>query len=332
MNIPLSEKQRQSSNKIRRPEGLQENVPLNANLWFQTGGTARWYGEPTSGHEWQALISWARELGLSVDVIGEGSNLLLSDEGVAGLVIRPRCEAIWLTELSPEQTLLSVEAGASLDGTISRCLDKNLLGLEEFSGIPGTIGGAAFINVHYFQYLLSHFLVSATVIHALTGELQTVDHHWFNFGYNQTTLHERTHYLVDATFVLKKVDDRTAAHAQGRRAEIIRHRRQRYPYQRTCGSFFRNFLPHEVNVMSNGKKMTHVAYYMDQLGLKGTLSVGGASVSYQHANMIVTEAGATSSDVINLARLMQQKVHEAFGIMPQPECQFLGFSSYPLMR
>ena len=119
------------------------------------------------------------------------------------------------------------------------------------------------------------------------------------------------------------------AHAQGRRQEIIRHRTSRFPNSNTCGSFFRNFLPEEVK--RTDKQLIYVAYYLDKVGVKGELNVGGAIVSYQHANMIVTKEGATSSDVIQLAQLMQEKVYKEFNIKPQPECQLIGFNKNPLL-
>jgi UDP-N-acetylenolpyruvoylglucosamine reductase len=138
--------------------------------------------------------------------------------------------------------------------------------------------------------------------------------------------------LFDATFKLKKSDALGIAYARGRRVEIIRHRAARYPTKNTCGSFFRNFLPEEVTLESNGKKMIYVAYYLDKIGVKGTLSVGDAIVSHQHANMIVNKGNATSTDIINLTRTMQQMVFDQFKIVPQPECQLLGFQQYPLLQ
>jgi UDP-N-acetylmuramate dehydrogenase len=100
----------------------------------------------------------------------------------------------------------------------------------------------------------------------------------------------------------------------------------------TCGSFFRNFLPHEVPFEIHNKKILFVAYYLDKIGIKGILRSGNALVSHQHANMIVNVGNATSTDIITVAREMQTLVHKTFGIIPQPECQLIGFTEYPLMR
>ena len=227
--------------------------------------------------------------------------------------------------------LLTAGAGVTIAQLISYCLEHTILGLEEFSGIPGSIGGAVYINIHYFKYMLSQFLISARVIEAATGLIFDVDPNWFAFGYDQSALFAKKHFLVSATFILKQVDLIAAAYARGRRDEIVRHRLQRYPQSNTCGSFFRNFHDNEISTVTNGKKLPFVAYYLDKIGIKGELRVGGAVVSYQHANMLVTEPRATSADVVNLARTMQQMVFDRFGIVPQAECQFVGFVKYPLL-
>ncbi len=172
---------------------------------------------------------------------------------------------------------------------------------------------------------------SAEVIEKSTGEIKTVDTDWFNFGYNQSTLQHGNHYLLSATFKLKNLTPDEVAFAHGRKKEIIRHRAARYPASRTCGSFFRNFHPDEVELERDGKKMIYVAYYLDKIGIKGALRVGDAIVSYKHANMIVNQGNATTSDIIELAKKMQHLVNDAFGITPQPECQLIGFKEYPFV-
>jgi UDP-N-acetylmuramate dehydrogenase len=218
-----------------------------------------------------------------------------------------------------------------MDTLIEWCLDKQLLGLEEFSGIPGTVGGSVYINLHYYQFLLEHFLVEARVIEQKTGNITSVTKEWFSFGYDQSRLQQKEHILLNATFTLTHSDPLGIAYARGRRTEIIRHRAARYPTKNTCGSFFRNFLPHEVTLEINGKKMIYVAYYLDKIGVKGTLTVGDAIVSHQHANMLVNRGNATSNDIITLAHTLQTMARDQFDVVPQPECQLLGFDTNPLL-
>lgn len=307
---------------------IQTNVPLHDKNWFSTGGPAKFFAQPTTPEEFAQAIEFAQTHSLPIFVLGKGANILISDEGFDGLVIQPHLNQI---EIVDEQ-LVTAGAGASMPDLIAFCLQHNLIGLEEFSGIPGTVGGSVYINLHYFQFLLEQFLVSATVIHATTGILTRVGPEWFKFGYDESQLQEEEYYLMNATFKLKKATDLETAFARGRSVEIIRHRNSRYPIKNTCGSFFRNFHDHEVTIMSNGKKMIYVAYYLDKLGIKGQLQKGDAIVSYQHANMLVNQGKATSTDIINLAHTMQELVYQSYGIIPQPECRLIGFKEYPLMR
>ena len=306
---------------------IESCVPLADKNWFGTGGAAQFFAQPNTVEQLQDAITYARERKLPITLLGKGANMLINDDGVRGLVIQPH-----LNHISFDQKSVTAQAGVCLDELIIRCLEQKLLGLEEFSGIPGTVGGAVFINLHYFQFLLSNFLIGATVLDKQTGTIEQVTADWFQFGYNQSRLHDGDHILVDASFQLRSADPQMIAYARGRRDEIIRHRQQRYPADGTCGSFFRNFYEDEVTREVNGKKMIWAAYYLDKIGVKGELSVGDAQVSHQHANMIVNRGNATSSNVIEVAKKMQQLVLNSFGIIPEPECRLVGFETYPLLK
>ena len=307
---------------------MQSNISLADKNWFATGGSAKFYTEPTSAAEFAQALSFARKNKLTIFVLGQGANILISDEGFDGLVIRPALKEISFSQQDGTTAYVKAGAGVIFHDLILYCLDRNLLGLEEFSGIPGTVGGSVYINLHYYEFLLEQFLVNAQIIHKISGEIITVDPKWFKFGYDQSRLQEKEYFLVSATFQLKHGTDLEIARARGRREEIIRHRQRRYPVTLTCGSFFRNFLPDEV--ARTDKKLIYVAYYLDKLGIKGELCVGDAIVSHQHANMIVNRGKATSADIIGLAQKMQKMVFDQFGIKPQSECQLVGFAENTL--
>lgn len=319
-------------NPTQIPAAITTNVPLKTKAWFGTGGAARYYTEPTTEQECVHALEFARSHSLPIFVLGHGANILISDAGFNGLVIHPKLQDIKIvnTSISNCDIYLSVGAGMGMPDLINYCLDNNILGLEEFSGIPGTVGGSVYINLHYYEFLLEQFIISARVIDTVTGEIISVDKSWFDFGYNTSKLHNKNYFLVSAVFKLTRGSDLETAYARGRSVEITRHRKSRYPYSNTCGSFFRNFHDNEVSLIINNKKIIYVAYYLDKIGVKGQLRVNNAQVSHQHANMIVNMGNATSADIINLARAMQELVHKEFGIMPQAECQFIGFDTYPL--
>lgn len=311
---------------------ITTDVSLSDRTWFKTGGPARFFCEPRTIPEFQQAVAYAHEHRLPIFMLGQGANVLISDAGFDGLVIHLQLNSVSVSVHDNNHVEVTVGAGMTMSDLIDYCLDNQILGLEEFSGIPGTVGGSVYINLHYFEFLLSHFLIHAHVINCTTGVVEKVDNNWFSFGYNKSQLQEQNWYLADATFLLRRATAAETMYARGRRAEIIRHRKSRYPSENTCGSFFRNFHQDEVTVESNGKKMIYVAYYLDKLGIKGTLAVGDAIVSYQHANMIVNKGHATTFDIVALARSMQELVLEKFDIIPQPECLLIGFSQHPLIQ
>jgi len=313
---------------------IQKNVALNNKNWFKTGGPAAFYAEPANAQAFADALAYAQNNDLSVFILGKGANILISDRGFDGLVIRPTLKEINHTDIGKTDVLVTAQAGVSIAELIIYCLEHNTIGLEEFSGIPGSVGGAVCMNIHYFQHSLRDFLVEATVINRNTQKIENVDKNWLELGYDKSRLMDKKYFLVSATFKLKKATDIETAYASGRRAEILRHSNSRYPTKNTCGCFFKYFSPDEVTITIPGtdKKMIYVAYYLDKIGVKGNLTVGDAVVSHQHANMIVNKGYATSEDIVLLAREMQKLVKEHFGIIPQPECQLVGFDEYPLLR
>ncbi len=315
-----------------RPSIIRENVSLASRTWFETGGPARFFAEPKNAQELKELTNWAQNTSTPICVLGRGANVLVSDQGFNGLIIHPKITTLSIDQSTEGATHVTAGSGVDIDDFIAHCLAHNIIGFEEFSAIPGTIGGAVFINIHYFAASLSDFLINATILDTKTGVISTVDKNWLSFGYDYSRLHDSNFIVIDATFKLKQGSELEGAFARGRSAEITRHRKQRYPYKGTCGSFFKNFSEDKITLVSNGRKAIWVAYYLDKLGIKGELCFGDACVSHQHANMIVNKGHATSQDIVTLARTMQQKVYDAFGLIPEPECQFIGFDTYPLLN
>ncbi|MBT3455986.1 UDP-N-acetylmuramate dehydrogenase [bacterium] len=310
---------------------IQKNVPLSDKNWFRTGGCAKFYCQPKTAQNFKEAIEFANQNKLEIFVLGQGANILVSDQGFDGLVIHPQIKTISHKIEQNDCALVTASAGTKVDEVIGYCLENNIIGLEEFACIPGSIGGAVYINMHYFKSFIGNFLSSATVMEVTSGKTKSVDKEWFNFGYDKSTLHEKKYILVDATFELKIISEKECAYAKGKRDEIIRQRTCRYPTSHTCGCFFRNFSEDEVTLEINGKKMISVAYYFDKIGIKGNLTLGNATVSHQHANMIVNSGNATSADIIAVARTMQELVKREYDIVPQTECILVGFKTYPLL-
>ncbi|MCK4651242.1 UDP-N-acetylmuramate dehydrogenase [Candidatus Babeliales bacterium] len=310
---------------------IKKNISLKNKNWFRTGGSAKYFAEPKNINEFKITLEFAQKNNLEIFVLGGGANILISDYGFDGLVTKPDMKKINIIT-KKNYCLVQSECSVTIQDLIDHCIKNNIIGLEEFSNIPGTVGGSIYINIHYFDYFLSDFLYSATIINKKTDKSYCVDKNWFNFGYDKSKLQNKEHFLINATFKLKKANDIETAYCKGRRDEIIRQRTRRYPTSNTCGSFFRNFNEKEINFKIHNKKILFVAYYLDKIGIKGELRYKNAIVSEKHSNMIVTLKNTKSSDVINLAKKIQKLTFKKYGIIPQPECQLIGFKKYPLFQ
>lgn len=310
---------------------IRQNVPLAEKNWFQTGGPARYYCEPVTAQNLEQALLFAREKNLPIHILGDGANTLIADTGFDGLIIKPAFKEITVIA-KDNQVIVKAGSGVIVGDLIEYCLNHGASGLEEFSGIPGSVGGSVYNNLHYYDFTFSDFVLGAEVFDIERGNVENVDKNWFNFGYDFSKLHSKKYVVISVTFALKKINEIEVAYARGRRVEIIRHRIKRFPSKFTCGSFFRNFHDDEVSLVINGKKVIWVAYYLDQLGLKGTLCIGDAMVSSQHSNMIINRGHATSGDIIAVANAMQDAVYKEYKIMPQPECELVGFTESPLKK
>ncbi len=305
---------------------ILKNVSLRERNWFRTGGNAEFFSEPSDISDFEKVIKFSSEKGLGINIIGDGANVLVSDSGVLGIVIHPSGKKIEIKNKTKEgDVYVKVDSGVLIDDLIVFCLNNNIVGLEEFSGIPGSVGGSVYINIHYFKFFIAMFVESANVIEIESGNVFEVDKNWFDFGYDNSKLLEKRHIVINVTFKFKIVGDVEVSYAKGRSIEIIRHRRERYPYKGTCGCFFRNFNDEEVNFEINGKKILAAGYYLEKVGVKGELRKNSVVVSYKHANMIVNEGDGRSEEILFLADEMVKRVYEKFGLRLEIECQFLGF-------
>ena len=268
-------------------------------------------------------VRFAKERSLKINFIGRGANLLIADGFINEVFIRSDFK--FLFELDSERLL--VGSGVELSDLIFFSLARGFVGLETFAGIPGTVGGAAYINVHYFSDAISDFVFGGYLFDIEREKLFWRDRTWFKFGYDSSALQERSGkiFLVALGLKLRRATARDRDYALGRFDEIVRHRVYRYPYSRTCGSFFRNFSEEELSLVGLAGWPRSVAFYLDAVGVRRIFRSGRAVVSDKHSNMLVASADATSSDLLELARKMRRLVKERFGLELDPECVFIGF-------
>ncbi|HGE71133.1 TPA: UDP-N-acetylmuramate dehydrogenase [Candidatus Poribacteria bacterium] len=297
---------------------ILENIPLKQYTTFKIGGPAKFFCEPKNKDEFISAFCYAKENNLPTFILGLGANVLFSDNGFNGLVIHQKNDKIDIKD-----NIVKAESGVVVENLINIALENNLLGVEDFSGIPSTIGGALYINLHYFEAFIADVVRSASILDKNTLEVKSVDQSWFNFGYDSSKLKtDKDYMLLDATLELKKVDDYSKYEALGKSKEIIRTRKYKYPSEPSVGSIFQNLTIQEQK--QHNLPTRSVAYLIDVCGLKGT-RVGDALLSHRHSNMIVNVGDAKAKDVIELADIIKEKVKERFGVDLRFEVQLIGF-------
>jgi len=297
---------------------FQEGVLLKNYSHYKIGGPADYFSEPRTKKELLSVLNFAAQKKIPIAVIGGGFNLLISDDGFRGLVIKPK-----LNFIKVSGTQVTAGASVTLARLIKKTLSKNLVGLEDFSGIPGTIGGALFINIHYYKALLGNFVkwVECLDYNGNTIIIKEGDNDW---KYEFSKIKKGKLIVVRACLKLKKVEQREKWMAVGKSQEIIRTRSYRYPEEPSAGSVFQNIDKNRFY----GAPSISAAYYIDKLGMKGT-RIGGAEISCRHANMIINKGNASAKNVIQLASLVKNKVKRKFDIELKPEIQFIGFKNKP---
>lgn len=282
-------------------EITEVDQPLAPLTWMKTGGVAQYVVTPRNRDELREVVTWCHENETHIHVLGGGSNVLVRDDGVSGVVLRLADSAFGNVEV--DGTTVRAGATALLSHVISESVMAGLAGLESLVGIPGTIGGALRGNAGGKNGDIGQFVSAVTVLTA-KGEQFTRREDELSFTYRSSSLNELV--ILEGEFQLHEdsVDEITR---RMKKLWIMKKATQPLASQ-SAGCIFRN-----PRGLSSGA-------LIEQAGLKGT-RVGGAEVSDRHANFIVTYPEATSADVLRLIDLIQSKVSEQFGVELELEIQ-----------
>ncbi len=273
---------------------VRPDEPLAPHTWLHVGGPAEYFAEPRSPDELAALVRRCRDDELPVRILGGGSNILVRDEGVPGVVIRLADPGF--ADIERLGRRLTAGGGAKLGQLISTAVREGLAGLEALVGIPGTIGGALHGNAGSRGGDVGQWASRATVMTA-AGEVVERARDELVFAYRQSSLDELV--ILSAEFELDEEDpDELTKRMQ--KQWIVKKASQPLGHQ-SAGCIFKS--PSGLNA----------GVLIDQAGLKGT-RVGGAEVSDRHANFIIAEPGATSHDVLRLIDLVRSRVADRSGV------------------
>jgi len=343
-----------------RPEYTKLNEPLSKHTTLKIGGPADVYYEPHTTSELISAARRAQELDIPITMLGWGSNVLISDSGIRGLVIRNTSRRIEILKdnLSPQRNsnkkfkkrleqvdadqfekskkylgrfdeldydesecrriLVKLDSGLALPFAINHLIDKGTTGLQWYSRIPGTIGGAVANNIHGGFHFLSEVLESVKVLDPM-GNITTLSHDELEMDYDKTRFHHSGEIILDATLLLYRGDTDKAK-------SVVKEwaRRKRLQPQNSAGSVFAN-ISHEEAKQINAPT-TAAGWIIEHVLQMAGFRVGDAVVYPKHQNFITNEGQATARDYLAIIKKIIRDAKEKTGIKLRPEIFFLGFS------
>jgi len=286
---------------------IKSQVSLATLTSFRVGGPAEWYAAPSAVEDLKACFAWAQAQKLPLTLLGAGSNLLISDRGLPGLVISTR--RLRQTNFDSATGQVTVGAGTPIPRLAWQAADRGWSGLEWAVGIPGTVGGTVVMNAGAHNSCIADSLVNAQVL-LPDGTLRTFTVEDLAYRYRTSILQGKNWLVIQATFQLQPGFDpvQVTANTQNH----LDQRRSSQPYHLpSCGSVFRN--PSEYKA----------GWLIEKSGLKGH-RIGGAEVAERHANFILNCGGATATDIFQLIHHVQQQVQQRWSLQLEPEVKILG--------
>lgn len=295
------------------PAGVERGFPLSRLTTIRTGGVADWFARPTDADRLAEVLAWAAEEGIAIGIVGSGSNLLVADDGFAGLALKLDGE---LAEIERDSERLRCGGGARLPSAAAKAANWGLSGLEFGVNIPGTVGGAVRMNANAYGGELARVLEWVDVASATGLDRRRPDQ--LGFAYRSSNLREGE-VVARAFFLLRPGDSEQIKTAM---AEMRAKRHEAQPSGiKTFGSTFKNPDDERAGGRTAGQ-------LLEAAGCRG-LQVGGARLSDKHANFVENTGAATTADVLALMAAARRRVHEGFGVVLEPEVQLLGDVRWP---
>jgi UDP-N-acetylmuramate dehydrogenase len=295
------------------PAGVHREYPLARFTTIRTGGPAELFARVATIAQLERLVAWARAEGVQVGVVGSGSNLLIADTGVAGLVVKLDNE---LSTIELDGTRVLCGGGARLPAVSARAASAGLTGLEFGVNIPGSVGGAVRMNANAYGGVLGRVLAWVDVVGGSGTDRRGPDQLGFAYRHSNLSAGE---IVARACFAL---DPAPSSEVKATLAMMRARRKAAQPSGiKTFGSTFKN----PVDPRADGKTAGQL---LDAAGCRG-LRIGGASFSAKHANFVENHGDATTADVIALMAEGRRRVEEQCGVQLQPEVQLLGDVAFP---
>ncbi len=319
---------------ILGPLRVRENELMSKHTYFKIGGPARLFFEAKSIEDLKLALESCQKLNLPFVVLGGMANVLVSDTGFRGLVIKNRVDEIKLVGIKGtidkngkgiKNALVWATSGTLMNRLARFTLDQNLEGLEFLLSVPGTIGGGIKINAHFEvdkNEFIGNRLISAVLYDPKSNSLKNVDHDYFNFSYDNSKIQETGEIVLEAVFRLDMAKD--GKNLWEKAMADVKRRNEEQPVGIACsGCIFRNITDEDAKRLATPNLTTSMGYVIESLGLKGT-KIGGAEVSTHHANYILNTNNATAKDVLELIKIIKNKAKNTYGLDLKEEIFYVG--------
>lgn len=317
--------------KVLGKNRIRLDEPMSAHTTFKIGGPAKYYIDASSIDDLVKAASMAKKLGLAVFIFGGGSNVIVSDKGIKGLVIKNNCRRFELMSMSGkiknqkvdvDKALVYAESGVIMNQLVRFTIDQGLSGLEYQLGLPGTVGGAVYMNSNFPKKdaYVGDSLYRAKLL-SKDGTTCEVDNSYFHFAYDKSILQETGEILLSAVFRLTR-EDKQLLWQKG--TEALKYRDTTQPKGASAGCTFRNISIVDAVRIPTPQRITSAGYLIDKAGLKGK-RIGGAMISDMHANFILNTGQARAQDVLALVELIKGEVNKKFGAPLHLEVKTVGF-------
>ncbi|MBI3282473.1 UDP-N-acetylmuramate dehydrogenase [Candidatus Curtissbacteria bacterium] len=330
----MNEEQIDKVKETLGPLRVLVNEPLSKHTYFKIGGPARVFFEAKSVDDLKLALLTAFESKIPYVVLGGGANMLVSDSGFDGLVIKNRADGVKLVGLKGtigksgrgvKKALVWTASGTSMNQLARFTIDQGLEGLEFLLSVPGTVGGGIKINAHFEVEkgeFLGDRLISAALYNPRSGEVKTVNQTYFDFSYDYSKIQKTNEIVLEVIFRLDSARD--PASLWQRAISNVKRRNEEQPIGVACsGCIFKNISHQDAMRLATPNLTTSTGYIIDSLGLKGT-KMGGGEISSHHANFIINTKEATAADVLKLINLIKLKAKETYGLDLIEEIFFIG--------
>lgn len=341
---------------------IRKNVLLKNLTTFKIGGMAKYFTEVRNEKELKNAVNFAKEKKLPIFILGGGSDILVSDKGVDGLVISYKDLSIKFEKLNEESMLVISGAGTKWDDLVEQCVEKGLQGIECMSGIPGTVGASPIQNIGAYGQELKDVFVSLKAFNITNNKVINFNRDDCKFGYRDSVFKNSKYWqkyvIMEITlelvsggnpavkyeslskyFIENNINNCTLEEVRNAVLDIRSSKFENPLEKGNAGSFFKNPIINKKSfeniknkypeipfiLNSDGTYKTFAAWYIENAGLKG-MKFGNAQVSDKHALILLNATGnAKAKEIVNLAKIITDKTYKLFKIKLEPEVQYIGF-------